>query len=324
MAYNWIAILGKYEFREEEIVFVGGERDYGESRGSAIGNAVCDQMFSGGEITAKIEFQGLIEQDTGCEIIIYFEPATKYFVSAGIGGEPLAQFSARYFDSRGWNIIAASGERINIQCGMEYEVRVVLTGSVLSLWVSGVEVIRATVPFTLPAGQVGIWNRGRSKCTIRDYRVATEEPTAFVAMQFSPPYNDLFADVINPICEEFRIKAIRSDETFSPGLIIADIVTQINTAKVVLADITPENPNVFWELGYAHASRKPTILISEKGRKLPFDVSGFRILFYENTIAGKRLVEDGLRKHLKAILTELRIPTTGAAGTVVPPPRQAR
>jgi nucleoside 2-deoxyribosyltransferase len=101
-------------------------------------------------------------------------------------------------------------------------------------------------------------------------------------------------------------------------------VTQINTAKVVIADITPENPNVFWEVGYAHANRKPTILVAEKGRKLPFDVSGFRILFYENTIAGKRLVEDGLRKHLKAILTELRIPTTGAPATVTTPPREAR
>jgi len=54
-------------------------------------------------------------------------------------------------------------------------------------------------------------------------------------------------------------------------------------------------------LGYAYALNKPTILIAEKGTKLPFDLYPFRTLFYENSIAGKKKLEDGLRNHLKAI-----------------------
>jgi len=58
-------------------------------------------------------------------------------------------------------------------------------------------------------------------------------------------------------------------------------------------------------LGYAHALGKPTILLAERGKgPLPFDISGYRVLFYENTIAGKKQVEEGLRKHLTAILRE--------------------
>jgi hypothetical protein len=53
-----------------------------------------------------------------------------------------------------------------------------------------------------------------------------------------------------------------------------------------------------------HALGKPTILLAERGKQLPFDISGYRVLFYENTIGGKKQVEDGLKKHLAAILRE--------------------
>ena len=73
---------------------------------------------------------------------------------------------------------------------------------------------------------------------------------------------------------------------------------------MVIADITPVNQNVFYELGYAHALGKPTILLAERGKEFPFDVRGYRVLMYDNTIAGKGQVMEGLQKHLKAILQE--------------------
>lgn len=111
-------------------------------------------------------------------------------------------------------------------------------------------------------------------------------------------------------CQEFGIRATRADETYGPGIIIADVVRQIDEARLVIAEISPANPNVYYEVGYAHARGKPAILIADRTiEKLPFDVSPFRTLFYENTIDGKGKVEDGLRKHLKAIVN-----VGGAAG----------
>lgn len=82
-----------------------------------------------------------------------------------------------------------------------------------------------------------------------------------------------------------------------------ELFAGINTS-IVIADITPNNPNVFYEVGYAHGIGKNTILLSDRKREqLPFDVSGFRTLFYENTIAGKGEVEARLRKHLEVIAT---------------------
>jgi hypothetical protein len=122
-------------------------------------------------------------------------------------------------------------------------------------------------------------------------------------MQFTSPYNELYSEVIKPICNEFGIESIRADETYGPGLILADVIRQIDEAKFIIAEITPANPNVYYEVGYAHAHNKPTILIADRTiEKLPFDVSPFRTLFYENTIDGKKHIENGLRKHIKAIL----------------------
>ncbi|MFZ4476031.1 MAG: hypothetical protein ACOYPR_12610, partial [Saprospiraceae bacterium] len=83
-------------------------------------------------------------------------------------------------------------------------------------------------------------------------------------------------------------------------MILADITKQIYESKLIIAEISPVNANVFYEVGFAHALNKPTILIAEKSTKLPFDVSPFRTLFYENSIAGKKKIEEGLRKHITA------------------------
>ena len=92
-----------------------------------------------------------------------------------------------------------------------------------------------------------------------------------------------------------------------------DIQLSIDPAKLIQGPLglfngtvrsSAPNENVFYELGYAHALKKPTILLADRTKKLPFDVSGYRCLFYENSIGGKRKVEEALEKHLKAILHE--------------------
>ena len=159
------------------------------------------------------------------------------------------------------------------------------------------------LPIPLPRGQAGVWFRDQSDIIVKNFNIKTEPLRAFVIMQFSTPYNELYLEVVRPVCEEFGTEAVRADETYGPGLIIADVVRQIDEANFIIADITPENPNVYYEVGYAHARGKPTILIADRAiEKLPFDLSPFRTLFYENSIDGKRKVEDGLRRHIKAIL----------------------
>ena len=74
---------------------------------------------------------------------------------------------------------------------------------------------------------------------------------------------------------------------------------------MIIAEITAPNQNVFYELGYAHALNKPTVLLAQRGKELPFDIRSYRVIFYEDTIGGKPVVEKTLRTHLHSILKDL-------------------
>lgn len=295
--YRWHALLGKFRFEEERIVFHGETTRILEQPAAVIGNAISDQRFSGGTLRSTVRFSEIGEH-SACQIIVSYQPETGAFLTAGIGGD--AMFVVRTFHST-WTYHAIQGDRTALRAGQDYEIAVSVTGSKLVLTVDGVDVIVTNLPFVLPHNQVGLWCQDTHEITISGFQVQAQRPTAFVVMQFTKPYDDLYAEVVRPICEEYQITALRADETYGPGLIIADVARQITEARLVIAEITAANPNVYYEVGYAHAVKKPTILIAEKGTQLPFDVSPFRVLFYENSIDGKRRAEEGLRKHLEAL-----------------------
>jgi hypothetical protein len=154
------------------------------------------------------------------------------------------------------------------------------------------------------SGQVGVFAWGERKVKFADAAISQLPGKVFVVMQFSEPYKQLYSEVIQPVANEFGLEAYHVGEVFGPGVILNDIVQGLVEAKVVIAEVTPSNQNVFYELGYAHALGKPTILLAERGKQLPFDITGYRCLFYENTIGGKKQVEDALRKHLAFIMRE--------------------
>jgi hypothetical protein len=173
-------------------------------------------------------------------------------------------------------------------------------GSNLELFVSGVRV--ASVQLALSRAPIELIMRGIGETQVRNIQVSAVRPQAFVVMQFTDEYNELFRQVISPVCQEFGYEVIRADNIYTNSLIIQDITKSIENASLIIADLTPNNANVYYEVGYAHGIQKPTILLSDRKReKLPFDISGFRVLFYDNTIGGKSEVENALRKHLQAL-----------------------
>jgi hypothetical protein len=155
------------------------------------------------------------------------------------------------------------------------------------------------VPAYFPSGAR---SASHSLVTIDDFGVLSDPPRAFVVMRFTQLFNDVYLEVIKSVCNEFGVSAIRADEVYGPGMIVKDIIDQVTAAQLVIADISEPNANVYFEVGYALALNKPSILLAKKDTPLPFDVSGFRVLFYEDSIGGKPRVEEGLRNHLRAIL----------------------
>jgi hypothetical protein len=271
--------------------------------------AMSDVDFSGGSITSDVEWD-VVRKFPAIHLATYRDPFDGSSFSAGIenaggsGVDASSRFVVRYYDgARASDRAQVVGRTSPVPRPLSGRMTLTVTqsGSAIDLYADRVHVLRNLLPVARPASQCGLYCEAEGVVKFLSYSVTTHRRVAFVVMQFGAPYDQLYADVIRPVVAGCGFEAVRADDDFGPGLIIADVVRRIQEADVVVADITPENQNVFYEVGYAHALGKPTILLAEKGKRLPFDVSGFRTLFYENTIAGKAAVEQGLRRHIEAI-----------------------
>lgn len=86
------------------------------------------------------------------------------------------------------------------------------------------------------------------------------------------------------------------------GAFIKDILTMLNQADVVLADLTDMNPNVLYELGVRHTLKNRTILVSQSLDYIPSDLRQYGIIKYDTTPKG--VVE--YKKKIHSILTDIR------------------
>lgn len=127
--------------------------------------------------------------------------------------------------------------------------------------------------------------------SIRGYykrQYESETNIAFVLMPFSRKYQEVYDDVLKPTLNRLGIECKRADDIKKPGAIIGQIWEGIQKAEFIIADITGQNPNVFYELALSDVLWKRVILISQDTEKIPFDIRHMRILQYTQTIAGGR------------------------------------
>lgn len=111
----------------------------------------------------------------------------------------------------------------------------------------------------------------------------------FVAQPFDHgKFDQRYHDVIKPVIEFLGLYAYRVDEDFEVVIPINTIELKIPLASVVVAEITTDNPNVWFELGYALALAKPVVLLCSDERKpaFPFDVRHRNIITYRTDSLG--------------------------------------
>jgi len=112
----------------------------------------------------------------------------------------------------------------------------------------------------------------------------TSEDTCFVMQPFAPPHGDYYESVYKPAIEKAGLTPVRADaELFGTGKIIDQVCRGIKAAKVLVAELTTRNPNVFYELGLAHALMKPVVLVSSNTEDVPFDLKHIRVIYYDMT-----------------------------------------
>ena len=106
--------------------------------------------------------------------------------------------------------------------------------------------------------------------------------SCFVVMPFTSPIGDYYSSVYKPAIEKAKLTPVRADnEIFGAGKIMDQVWSGINAAKVLVAELTTKNPNVFYELGIAHALHKPVVLVSSNEDDVPFDLKHIRVIYYD-------------------------------------------
>ena len=140
-----------------------------------------------------------------------------------------------------------------------------------------------------------------------------DHPDMFVIMPFAPEYDAVYTDHVKKVAGELGLSVKRADEHFESGEIMNAIWSDIFHAKVIVAECTEQNSNVFYELGIVHTLGKPTVMIRRKGTKAPFDIAALRWIEYLYTPPGMSEFEQTLATAVQK-----------AAATRSPTPRGAR
>lgn len=128
--------------------------------------------------------------------------------------------------------------------------------------------------------------------------------TAFILMWMDKGHPEL-VDVhqaVKEVFAEFGIKGLRADEIQHQDKITDLILNRIAESELLFADLTGERPNVYYEVGYAHALGKRPILYRRVGTALHFDLSIHNVPEYENVTQ----LRDLLRQRLEAITGSVR------------------
>lgn len=93
----------------------------------------------------------------------------------------------------------------------------------------------------------------------------------------------ILGSIVEPALEQFKLEVVRADAIASPGLIGKQVIEYLFGAKLVIADLSFHNPNVFYELAIRHMLRKPIVQIMRRANTIPFDINQQRTIVFDTS-----------------------------------------
>jgi hypothetical protein len=154
-----------------------------------------------------------------------------------------------------------------------------------------------SVSILAPAASTGVYYPYPFLETTR-YEIKRNAVFVLMAMDPDDPELEDVYQTIKQVCGTFGLKAYRANEIEHQDRITDLILSEIKSCEFLIADLTHERPNVYYEIGYAHALNKRPILYRKTGTRLHFDLFVHNAPEYKNMTELKGL----LKKRLEAIL----------------------
>lgn len=179
----------------------------------------------------------------------------------------------------------------------------------ISRWERGTRSIPPHLPLALEAieRQHKERRQGRHDLGQEDRRVCfVISPIGKEGSEEFKNFKDVLNHVIKPAVATsgYKLEVLRADEIEKPGSFIKDILRRLLDSFVVIADLTDQNPNVFYELGVRHSLSPRTILIAQNIECVPSDLREYRVIIYERSFEGAIKFSESLSGYLKQIFDD--------------------
>ena len=121
----------------------------------------------------------------------------------------------------------------------------------------------------------------------------------FVLTPFHPKYENTYR-LISSACQDVGLSCTRGDEQHIRGNVLSHILNEMTSAGLVIANIDGRNPNVFYELGIAHALGKSVIILASGFEEVPFDLRAQQLVIWKSP----EELKTGLHQTLTRMLIE--------------------
>jgi len=129
-----------------------------------------------------------------------------------------------------------------------------------------------------------------------------EADECFTIMPYGGWFDEYYEQIFLPAITSAGLVPKRADDLYRPSAIVHDIWLYTKRAKLILADLSEKNPNVFYELGLAHAIAKPAILVTQSMEDVPFDLRALRVIEYDKNAPAWG---EDLKSKIRTAITEV-------------------
>jgi hypothetical protein len=156
-------------------------------------------------------------------------------------------------------------------------------------------------------------SKKRAQIKAQETNTTTDTPVCFIISPIGAEgserykkFKEVLDYLIKPAIKNsgYNFEVIRADDIERAGSFIKDILTSLLDSFVVIADLSEQNPNVFYELGVRHALSPRTILIAQSIDDIPSDLREYRTIVYETTLSGAAAFSSRLSNFLKQIFED--------------------
>lgn len=130
---------------------------------------------------------------------------------------------------------------------------------------------------------------------------AIESTLISAMMPFDSSFNPVYK-TLKEVADSLGLKCRRADDIWESPAIIQDVVSLIDRSRVVICDCSTRNPNVFYEIGIAHAIGREVILITQVAEDIPFDLRHLLYIPYLNNGEGLKALAESVRSRLKTLV----------------------